>query len=813
MRSLGHSLVLAALLLAALGPRIALAAVDKCGAEKAKALGRHAAAGLDCHSRAAKAGVAVDAACLARAETRLADAFAKLEAKGCAPGDAAGAADSATEFWNASAARLRTATGAADACAAAKLRSTGRQARDAFECHAKALSQDLPPDAACFARARQRFHSGLTRAEKTRGCLTLDDGAPLELVADAHVARALDLGLCADLVEDDVPGAWSASAVGGFPTELTALAPEDALVGSAALRAETTAPFGWTLRHTAPGPLDVSEGIASELRFAVRAENTNTPTWQGSWPTLTLEDAFGRRRRYEPTAPRLPDDGFVWRPISVPLDGGAGWTSSGDESFDRSAVAAVELEADTWGGGFRIDLDGLAAVGPTCSAPCDCGAHGSCGESLACECDLGYSGARCDECAHGWAEGPDEACALESDGEATVWPNAHAPANSSAWLAAHHDDVERLEPTVLVLNFVNPSSPSAVRTLVDSVIAGLAEGSRERGDEIPGATPQLEYRILGDAVIDLRDGVDGRDPAPPGWPYQNSTLYPRRPDGEPGAWRFDYATLFDQDFAAHYGVIDPNDPGRYLELCELAERGLVHDVWVVGSGDVPDAGAAEVLESKPLYDIAGNRVGESFDRCAGNGCFDLDVPVCGVSLRVGFVNYSRGPGCYIHSQAHGIESTAARAVTPGLTAWFNRFAGFDLDTRWGLPLSSLYGASCPSPPCIEHPTPSSLALQTYAGPRERDPFDAVCGNVHFPPNAEAGYDYANPEPVLSSCRAYGTTGERAPVSAQDWSAYSDYGDCGGEFLVWWMQRMPGASGARTFGDGRPMRSVWPYLFY
>ena len=111
------------------------------------------------------------------------------------------------------------------------------------------------------------------------------------------------------------------------------------------------------------------------------------------------------------------------------------------------------------------------------------------------------------------------------------------------------------------------------------------------------------------------------------------------------------------------------------------------------------------------------------------------------------------------------------------------------------------------------PTPSSLALQTYAGSHERDPFDAVCGNVHFPPNAEAGYDYANPEPVLSSCRAYGTTGERTPVSAADWSAYSDYGDCGGEFLVWWLQRMPGASGARTFGDGTPMRSVWPYLFY
>jgi len=35
-----------------------------------------------------------------------------------------------------------------------------------------------------------------------------------------------------------------------------------------------------------------------------------------------------------------------------------------------------------------------------------------------------------------------------------------------------------------------------------------------------------------------------------------------------------------------------------------------------------------------------------------------------------------------------------------------------------------------------------------------------------------------------------------------------YGDCGGEFLVWWYQNMPGVA-----SDGRKMKSIWPYMFY
>ncbi len=38
-------------------------------------------------------------------------------------------------------------------------------------------------------------------------------------------------------------------------------------------------------------------------------------------------------------------------------------------------------------------------------------------------------------------------------------------------------------------------------------------------------------------------------------------------------------------------------------------------------------------------------------------------------------------------------------------------------------------------------------------------------------------------------------------------------DCGGAFLVYWYQHMPGFGSQQLFDDGRPMLSVWPFLFY
>jgi chitodextrinase len=457
-----------------------------------------------------------------------------------------------------------------------------------------------------------------------------------------------------------------------------------------------------------------------------------------------------------------------------------------------------------------------SAVGPAGSrCPGACSGHGSCDENNAvCLCALGFTGDACDGCADGFGRNAAGGCALIHDGSASVWPNAVSRASSDPWLAVHHDEVALVRPNLLVLLYANPGSYDGETELVRQIISGLAEGSRSRGYANPNAPAQLQYQPR---FVDLRDGVGGRPQPPQGYPYENSTLLPRKPAGSPG-WGVDYARFFAADYARYLGYPDPARPGQFRDLCALVDDGTVHEVWFVGSGDVPDANAAEVLGMMPNYTATGNRVPDSVNRCAGNGCFDPEVPYCGRSLRIGFVNYNRGPGCYLHSNGHGIEFGVKDSVRP-IQDWFLSFAGFDLDGRYGLPFNNLYQLGCAAPPCIEFPTPTHARFQTFGDRIDVDPFDAVCGNVHFPPNGTSHYDYFDPLPVLSSCEGFGrhagAGGADAPalVDPSRWAQNSAWGDCGGEFLVWWYQNMPGHASGQRFSDGSPMKSMWPALFY
>jgi len=40
-----------------------------------------------------------------------------------------------------------------------------------------------------------------------------------------------------------------------------------------------------------------------------------------------------------------------------------------------------------------------------------------------------------------------------------------------------------------------------------------------------------------------------------------------------------------------------------------------------------------------------------------------------------------------------------------------------------------------------------------------------------------------------------------------------HGDCGGGWLIYWGQSMPGLGNAAVGTDGRPMKNWWPFLFY
>jgi hypothetical protein len=643
---------------------------------------------------------------------------------------------------------------------------------------------------------------------------------PLHAADAAGCSCVGEYSNCKELVEHNILYRWSAHHSADIPVPVTTLSILDTNVvaGQRALRAVTNAGYDWWFQYDPPSGETLDVSTLDELHVSLRALNTTPIGWQVNAPIIVLQDVNGHRRTYTPNSILLGRDGKTWQNFQIPLRSGNGvWTISGD-NLDFGNISRIEVHTDTWDFGFTLDIDAVSfeKFGAVCPCTQECGAHGQCqAATSSCLCDLGYGGSQCATCADGF-ELRDGACALKNDGEFTEWPNPASHANSDPWLAVHHDDIQLLKPNLLVLLYPDTGTLSGMTSLVQQVANGFAEGSRPQGYSNASATAQLDYQIH---IVDLRDGVNGRPPAPAGFPYQNSTLFPRKPPTPPatGPGTFDYAALFSPAYAPLLGYADPANPGQYFDLCTLINQGQVNELWFVASADVPDAGGLEVATVMPNYTDKGNVIPGSVNRCA-NGCIGTDVPFCGRSIHMGFVNYTRGPGCFLHSKGHDVEFGLASSI-PELKDWFYPFARFDLNGRYGLPFSNLYGLGCSSPPCMQFTSPSSVAFESGTTPYSVNPYDPACGNVHFPPNGVNHYDYSNPQQVLSSCTGFGRHSEpvcrdaSSLVSPANWSQYLNYGDCGGEFLVWWYQNMPAFGSGQTFANGKTMKSAWPFWFY
>jgi hypothetical protein len=369
-----------------------------------------------------------------------------------------------------------------------------------------------------------------------------------------------------------------------------------------------------------------------------------------------------------------------------------------------------------------------------------------------------------------------------------------------------------MRPRVLGLNFVNGRTNADMQALFQQIFAGLAEGSRYHGYSDPSAPPFFAYQVV--RSVDLTD-----HPPPAGWTLKNSTRYPRKPASSTDYWHFDYHALFTQTFADAYGFADPANPGRNLTLCELVEQGIVHEIWVYGDADVPDVNAAEVLENKQRYGADGKAIPGSFDPCAGNGCFDpADVPTCKVSVRIPWVNNTRGPGCLMHSLGHGFEGMSKGAI-PYLVDNFTHFADFDLDkTHPGTPFSSWYACSLPN--CVTFTGSDALTWNVNGQTGTMSPYGGGCGSVHFPPNARAHYDDQNAFGVLSTCEHYGL--HDGPGGKDMAVIYTDAKsqmydalepDCEGGWQVYFRQSFPGLGNKATGADMAPMKNWWPYEYY
>jgi hypothetical protein len=381
----------------------------------------------------------------------------------------------------------------------------------------------------------------------------------------------------------------------------------------------------------------------------------------------------------------------------------------------------------------------------------------------------------------------------------SVWPNKKSYTNSDQWLINNHDKIEVLKPRVLLIDFYNRRSAAECLEFTNKVINAMAEGSRFQGYKNPGAAAQVQYTLT--KYLDLRDN-SGKDV---------SDKRPHKADGS-----FDQAGLFTDAFAPNLGYRDKTKK-RWLRLGELFDLGIINECWVIGPNTVYEA-QGRVRK----YD-ANLRFTGYYNDCL-NGCYDFGEAgrQTSVSIRLGEINPDRGPGCATHAFGHAIERMAEDIIYFKNVA--ERFFNFNLDQRYGAPFLNQYQSpyNTNPPECFIYNAPSRIqTVNNYLPAWTFDNWGEGCGNFHFPINGKFHYDYYSTQTLPCSCENYGKNngpGGSDQKNNYDYSLVSRwntdaYNDCGGEYIIYLRQNMPGYKNGRTGDDGKPMKSWWPFLYY
>ncbi|MBS1198059.1 MAG: hypothetical protein H6R18_1844 [Proteobacteria bacterium] len=382
-----------------------------------------------------------------------------------------------------------------------------------------------------------------------------------------------------------------------------------------------------------------------------------------------------------------------------------------------------------------------------------------------------------------------------------VWPNRTSRANSDPWLAENHDLIRQMKPRLLVLNFSNRAKRDHLDRMQDSLIAAIAESSRYHGYKNPAAPAFLQFQLF--KFVDLRDG--GAE--------VNSARLPLKAGS---SFNIDYNQFFSAEFARHYDITDPKNPARFLRLDELVEGGYVHEVWLFAE-HADNLRPYEVVEEKPRYDESFRRIGNERVQ-AGNGG-DPAQKWTGRSLRIGFINASRGIGCFLENLGHGVEGTSNSGAIPYFSRHFKDFAGMNLNQRYPqFPWVSLYALSPKDR--IEYPDERTAFISRDGKRITLENYLIHGGNVHFTPNARFHYDLQNPQSVLSTIEdwrigsAPGGRDLAKPWNIETFAAYRSLApDCMGSWLVYWRQNFPGLDNRQKDESGQPMKNWWPFLFY
>jgi hypothetical protein len=286
---------------------------------------------------------------------------------------------------------------------------------------------------------------------------------------------------------------------------------------------------------------------------------------------------------------------------------------------------------------------------------------------------------------------------------------------------------------------------------------------------------------------------------------------------------FDTVALFvDPAFPEDYGFSDPTSPTpRWLSLCELFERGIINEVWILDGEPQTGPHAPYNIDRKQVYDSAEVKVPGMFAAAAG-GDVPLDV-ACGVSVRLAHLDRFVGPGCDLFVRGRGIEDMGS--ALPSMQRNAQAFVNRDF-SKFGVRFSQ-WAEICPyrvTGDCVTYPSPT-VATGTYSDGTTWtiDPFRQGCGSSEFSPNARFMNDSGSQVEVMSRCEHFGLREAAggledlyspytyATVAALD--ADPRFRSCAGGWQIYWRQSVPGYQTKAVGEDGRPMGNWWPYLFY
>lgn len=189
-RVVAATVTAAALALLATLPCAATAAqtAEGCLSRQLSASAKFCRGVAQCHAVALKAGAAVDGNCLFAAEESVELVFEFIEDPGaCLVEDGGFAPEDVFEETLDEIALALTPRGGA--CAAKKMRASGRRCAAMLKCDATSARTGQAVSTECVAKASVKFDAAVAGAEAAGGCATTGDGPALASTVDRAVSR------------------------------------------------------------------------------------------------------------------------------------------------------------------------------------------------------------------------------------------------------------------------------------------------------------------------------------------------------------------------------------------------------------------------------------------------------------------------------------------------------------------------------------------------------------------------------------------------------------------------------------------------